>query len=793
MFRRQRRRRRRPVAGARRRHGSPADRERSYFDWAYICPSREDYRQGLFDVIDDCVAENEDVRLDDIGFPRAEYCRCGVCEQAFDASEYDDRMAWRASVITDFVAEAADRIPGTVYMTLYPDPYPGHLYERAGIDLEVIEEYVDEFVVPLYDTAYGTTYWLETIAKGFESALETPFNIELYAVNVDVDNLIHALEVAEEYAEGVFFGYEASNGRAALRRMQADQRDGVTHGDPGTESDPDGDVPRRGSVRRPLEAIVSGYYAPVAGLVTDYSGPMRGIASPTFRSGVGRLRAIGPADRLQPTTPFICVSVACSRDRGSALIVDPQVMTMREQQSQQPTDTNAERMAESTMNQSQQAMEQLLDLQRNAARMTLSALQWQETAQQQGLEMTKSMLESVPGPQFTESMMESYLQGMEAVMPEMEQVMEQGMQAAAQPQMEQMEQMGSQMQGMGSPSGIAEQAGHQQGPQSQPQTRLQPQPQASGQQRPRPQTEQGPSGRPQPQQPQQRPQPQQSGQFPQTGEWVTPQEYGGESTGAAGPQQRPMAAAPTRSSDVGTGQFGGQSQGGEPDRPHRGAEAGRGSGRDQFEGERQPQPHGSQPQPEAQQGTGQPHSGARTQRGREHEQPDQVSSRPRDGPTRDVCETSTHSESTPTNAREGSKADTDAAADRPRAIDPGRSRERKPATTGTAMKGPALTSGGPVRSRTYRRSNPSGGPKRTAVTKSEARISSEPRARRFPVPNRYSRGVTPTRTAEPLGSMVSTRKRNRIAVATPDSRERKKRGYRVSSPIEPSSSSSPMS
>ncbi|QLG47544.1 hypothetical protein [Natrinema halophilum] len=217
--------------------GRPADRERSYFDWAYVCPSREDYREGLFEIIDDCIAENEDVRLDDIGFPRAEYCRCGVCETSFAESEYDDRMAWRANVITEFVDAAADRIPGTVYMTLYPDPYPGHLYERAGIDLEAIEEYIDEFVVPLYDTAYGTTYWLETIAKGFESALETPFNIELYAINIDVDDLIHATEVAEEYANDVFFGYEASNARAALRRMQADERNGVTHGKPGSETE----------------------------------------------------------------------------------------------------------------------------------------------------------------------------------------------------------------------------------------------------------------------------------------------------------------------------------------------------------------------------------------------------------------------------------------------------------------------------------------------------------------------------------------------------------------------------
>ncbi len=214
--------------------GRPADREQPYFDWAYICPSREDYREGLLEIIDDCAAENGDVRLDDIGFPRAEYCRCGVCEQRFAKSEYDDRLEWRAAVITDFLEEAVEHIPGRVYMTLYPDPYPGHLYERAGIDLEALEPFVDEFVVPLYDTAYETTYWLETIAKGFESALETPFSIELYAVNVDIENLLHALEVADAYGNDVFFGYDASNARAALRRRRADDRDGESFGEPGS-------------------------------------------------------------------------------------------------------------------------------------------------------------------------------------------------------------------------------------------------------------------------------------------------------------------------------------------------------------------------------------------------------------------------------------------------------------------------------------------------------------------------------------------------------------------------------
>jgi hypothetical protein len=210
--------------------GNKATREREYFDWAYICPNAEDYRNGVLTVVETCAELNEDVRLDDVGFPRDEYCHCERCEAAFAESAFDDWQEWRADVITEFVADAVERIPGKTYLTLYPDPYPGHLYERAGLDVDALAELVDEFVVPLYDMAYETTYWLETIAKGFEDLLDAPFSIELYAVNVDVDNLLHAAEVAEAYGKDVFFGYEASNARAALRRMDAEAREGESFG-----------------------------------------------------------------------------------------------------------------------------------------------------------------------------------------------------------------------------------------------------------------------------------------------------------------------------------------------------------------------------------------------------------------------------------------------------------------------------------------------------------------------------------------------------------------------------------
>ncbi|MFB6141436.1 MAG: hypothetical protein ABEJ26_13495 [Halosimplex sp.] len=210
--------------------GDPATRDRPYFDWAYVCPTHERYREGLLEIVEDAADANGDVRLDDVGFPREEYCHCDRCEAAFEASGFDDWRAWRANVITEFVAEARERVPGKLYLALYPDPYPGHIYDRSGLDVDALAEYVDEFVVPIYDMAYTTTYWLEILAKGFEDALETPFSIELYAVDVDIDNLVHATEVAEGYAESVLFGYDASNARATVRRMGADAREGKSFG-----------------------------------------------------------------------------------------------------------------------------------------------------------------------------------------------------------------------------------------------------------------------------------------------------------------------------------------------------------------------------------------------------------------------------------------------------------------------------------------------------------------------------------------------------------------------------------
>ena len=212
--------------------GDRATREQPYFDWGYICPTRTAYREELLDIVDDAVAHNPDLRIDDIGFPRAEYCYCEACQAAFEQSSISDWGDWRSSVITSFVREVSDRVPGRLSATVYPNPFPGHLKQRAGVDLAAIEPHLDELVIPLYDLHYGTTYWLEILASGFEQRISISLSIELYAVNVDLDRLAKATEVAAEYADDVFFGYDAGTGRGVIRRLHAEASEGDTYGSP---------------------------------------------------------------------------------------------------------------------------------------------------------------------------------------------------------------------------------------------------------------------------------------------------------------------------------------------------------------------------------------------------------------------------------------------------------------------------------------------------------------------------------------------------------------------------------
>jgi hypothetical protein len=209
-------------------HTASADREG--FDWTHVCPTHPEYRAGLLEIIQDCADAAEDVRLDNVGFAGAGFCRCERCRRRFEASDHEGWESWRADVLTGFVAAARERVPGDLLLSVHPDPYPGHLRERTGLDPAALNDHVDEYVVSLYDPHYATTYWLESIAAGFADELDAAVGVELYAVDQDVDALIDAVDAVTPHVENVYFGYDASTAVAAIRRKRADAREGVSFG-----------------------------------------------------------------------------------------------------------------------------------------------------------------------------------------------------------------------------------------------------------------------------------------------------------------------------------------------------------------------------------------------------------------------------------------------------------------------------------------------------------------------------------------------------------------------------------
>ncbi|EQD39566.1 hypothetical protein B1A_16797, partial [mine drainage metagenome] len=157
--------------------GERGDRSTRYFDWSTLCPTRTEVFNLALEWARQATTENG-LRLDDTNYARQGYCQCPVCQRAISESGLTPE-AFRQERILAFVRQVRSTVRGPLFFTLYPDPYPGHLETRFGVDPDRLAEIVDSFVVPIYDLAYSTTYWIETLAMGFKDRLRRPFLIEL--------------------------------------------------------------------------------------------------------------------------------------------------------------------------------------------------------------------------------------------------------------------------------------------------------------------------------------------------------------------------------------------------------------------------------------------------------------------------------------------------------------------------------------------------------------------------------------------------------------------------------------
>ena len=190
------------------------------FLWDHICPSVEEYKLQILDLINDALkADVTGIRLESIGFPRTEYCTCDRCVEKREESNLK-WTEWRAKTVTDLVAEASKLVKEkgkSFSVTILPDPCFGK--ERYGEDFHALAKYVDFFNVPIYDLAYSTTYWLETLALDFSKQLEKPLYIELYASypEPEMKNILSAIVSVSNYADGVIL---ATHDPCLTKKMQ---------------------------------------------------------------------------------------------------------------------------------------------------------------------------------------------------------------------------------------------------------------------------------------------------------------------------------------------------------------------------------------------------------------------------------------------------------------------------------------------------------------------------------------------------------------------------------------------
>ena len=189
--------------------GIRAVRTERYFDWDALCPTRPEVQALARDWIRRALVAGAGFRLDDFTFAREGFCACPVC-QTEAARLHLSLPELHRKVLADFVDSIRDELGRPVYFTLYPDPYPGHLESRHGLSVETLTQSVDVFVVPIYDLAYSTTYWLEILASAWQERVGEKLWIELYGLKIPEEALMRAVRVAAHYAAGVLVAYESN-------------------------------------------------------------------------------------------------------------------------------------------------------------------------------------------------------------------------------------------------------------------------------------------------------------------------------------------------------------------------------------------------------------------------------------------------------------------------------------------------------------------------------------------------------------------------------------------------------
>ena len=174
-----------------------------YCDW--ICRSHTAYRTKLFNLIEKTDKYNiAGIHLDSVSMPGVDYCVCNKCITKMKNSGLSFNK-FRTNETTNIVKQISEITQKQLSLTLYPDPF---YQERYGLDIDALSQFVDFFLIPLYDISYQSLYWIDILAHAFAKRIKKDFYIMLYAPDVDLENLKKAASLISKYTNNIIISYD---------------------------------------------------------------------------------------------------------------------------------------------------------------------------------------------------------------------------------------------------------------------------------------------------------------------------------------------------------------------------------------------------------------------------------------------------------------------------------------------------------------------------------------------------------------------------------------------------------
>lgn len=195
------------------------------FYWDIVCATQPDHRKEELNYIADVDAHSKGVWLNSQYFAEHGHCTCPRCKELHAKSGLS-WLEWRRREVTDYIAQARERVKKELVLCIQPDPVSS--LERYGVDFDDLAKYADAFCVVMFSKNYATPWYWEMLTRGFKKLLKKPFYVAFYVYGPgdnpkDVPTTQELLTVSARCARAGAEGFlYLTDGASQIRDFQKD-------------------------------------------------------------------------------------------------------------------------------------------------------------------------------------------------------------------------------------------------------------------------------------------------------------------------------------------------------------------------------------------------------------------------------------------------------------------------------------------------------------------------------------------------------------------------------------------